>query len=469
MSSLKLVVIGAGPGGYVAAFRAADLGLSVTLIDKGPNPGGVCLYRGCIPSKAILHAAKLLSDITHGEEIGISCKEPTVDIDKLCAWKDGIVTKLTSGLGQLAKARKITYIQGEAQFLNSTTVEIKTPDGAIRQVAFDKAIIATGSRAAELPFLPKSSRVLDATAALDLPAIPKELLVIGGGYIGLELGSAYAGLGAKVSVVEALPQLLANADKDLADTLLRRLKKTFTKIMTGTQVLAAEETPEGIRVTLKDSAGQESTATYSHILVSVGRKPNIEGLGLENTKIQLTDNGFIEVDGARRTDEKNIFAIGDVTGQPMLAHKASHEAKVASDVIAGKDTAYEPRCIPNVVFTDPELAWCGITEQEAKAKGMDITVSKFPWAASGRAMTIGRTEGATKIIADTKTGRILGVGIVGVGAGDLIAEGALAVETGMKAEDMALTIHPHPTLSETLLEAAEGIAAVPIHIFRPGK
>ncbi|MBF0569276.1 MAG: dihydrolipoyl dehydrogenase [Candidatus Omnitrophica bacterium] len=465
----QLAIIGAGPGGYVAAFHAADLGLNVTLIDKNANPGGVCLYQGCIPSKALLHAAKVMTDIKEARQFGIDCGEPKVDLDKLRAWKDGVVTRLTSGLGQLTKQRKITYAQGEAKFLNATTVEVRLSDGTANTLTFDKAIIATGSRAVELPFLAKSARVLDSTTALEIAAIPADLLVIGGGYIGLELGSAYAALGARVSVVEALPQLLSNADKDLADVLLRRLKKTFTKIMPDTRVLDAKETPDGVRVTLRNGAGQEFTELYSHVLVSVGRKPNVEGLGLETTKVQLTDSGFIEVDEARRTDEKNIFAIGDMTGNPMLAHKASAEAKVVAEVVAGKDTAYEPRCIPAVIFTDPELAWCGITEQEAHAKGLGVNVSKFPWAASGRALTMGRAEGITKIITDQKTDRILGVGIVGAHAGELIAEGALAVETGMKAEDLALTIHPHPTLSETVMEAAEGIYGNPTHILKPKK
>ncbi|MBF0122469.1 MAG: dihydrolipoyl dehydrogenase [Candidatus Omnitrophica bacterium] len=469
MPSPKLVVIGAGPGGYTAAFRAADLGLDVTLIDKSQNPGGVCLYEGCIPSKAILHAAKILSDIKHAQHIGISCGDATIDINKLRTWKDSIVGKLTSGLGQLTKARKITYIQGEARFLNSTTLEIKKPDGVAEQIAFDKAILATGSSTNTLPFLPQSSRILDSTTALGINAIPTSLLVIGGGYIGLELGSAYAALGAKVSIVETLPDILSGADKDLADILLRKLKKIFTKIMTGTKVVNGEEIPEGIRITLEDNKGTQTTELYSYVLVSVGRKPNTQGLGLENTKVQLSEKGFVEVDAQRRTDDKNIYAIGDITGPPMLAHKASFEAKVAVDAILGKDTAFEPRCIPCVVFTDPELAWCGLTEQEALAKGLNITVSKFPWAASGRALTIDRTDGTTKIVADTKTGRILSVGIVGVGAGDLITEGALAVETGMKAEDLALTIHPHPTLSETLMEAADGLFGDPTHIFRPKK
>ena len=375
--------------------------------------------------------------------------------------------KLTGGLGQLTKKRKITYIQAEARFLNATTLEIKKTDGTLETLTFEKAIIATGSSPATLPFLPESPRIWDSTRALELRHIPPTMLIVGGGYIGLELGSAYAALGTQVSVVEALPALLSSADKDLADILLRKLKKTFTAIMAGTKVLKANASGDNVSVTFQDAQGKEWNGTYDTILVSVGRTPNTSALGLENTKIQRTDKGFIEVTDQCRTDEKNIYAIGDVTAGPLLAHKASAQAKVAAEVIAGQNRAFEPGCIPSVIFTDPELAWCGITEQAARSKDMNITVSKFPWAASGRALTIDRTDGVTKIIADTATGRILGVGIIGVGAGDLISEGALAVETGLKAGDLALTIHPHPTLSETIMEAAEGLFGHCTHIIKP--
>jgi dihydrolipoamide dehydrogenase len=466
MPSTELVVIGAGPGGYTAAFRAADLGLSVTLIDTDTKPGGVCLNRGCIPSKALLHAAKVITDANDAKDIGVTFNAPSIDIEKLRGWKDGIVTKLTGGLTQLAKARKVTLVQGQVKFLDAKTLEIKKTDGAVEQLNFKNAIIATGSRPVELPSLPKSARVWDSTDALALPYVPPTLLVIGGGYIGLELGSAYAALGSKVSVIEALPALLSSADKDLADIVIRRLKKTFAAILCGTQVTKAEETAEGVRITLVDGKGQEQQETFAQILVCVGRTPNTDQLGLETTSIKISERGFIEVNGKRQTGEAHIFAIGDVTGQPMLAHKASAEAKTAADAVAGYPAKFEPKCIPGVVYTDPELAWCGITEQEAKVKDMKVTISKFPWLASGRAMTLGRTDGLTKIIANTDTGRILGVGIAGVGAGELIAEGALAIETGMKAEDFELTIHPHPTLSEMMMETAEGLFGHPTHILK---
>ena len=469
MPPLKLVVIGAGPGGYVAAFHAADLGLDVTLIDRSVNPGGVCLYYGCIPSKALLHAAKVLTDTADAQSFGIGFGAPEIKIDKLRSWKADVVTKLTSGLGQLTKQRKITYIQGTAYFLNSSTIEVERIDGQTEQIAFDKAIIASGSRPVSLPFLPGSSRIWNSTTALEILNIPKTLLVIGGGYIGLELGSVYAALGSKVSIVEMTPALLPGPDRDLVDVLVRRLKGKFAKVMTETKVVRAADKPDGIEVVFQDKNGKESSESFDNVLVAVGRKPNSEGLGLETTKTKINDKGFIEVDAQRRTNDENIFAVGDVAGNPMLAHKAFAEAKVAVEAITGKKTAFEPQAIPAVVFTDPELAWSGLTETEAKAQGLDITVSKFPWAASGRALTLNRTDGLTKIIADTKTKRVLGVGIVGVGAGDLISEGTLAIEMGAVADDLARTIHPHPTLSETFLDTAEGLFGSPTHILHPRK
>jgi dihydrolipoamide dehydrogenase len=469
MTPLKLVVLGAGPGGYVAAFHAADLGLDVTLIDRSVNPGGVCLYYGCIPSKALLHAAKVLTDSEDAKVFGIGFSAPEIKIEKLRSWKADVVTKLTSGLGQLSKQRKIKYIQGGAYFLNSSTIEVERADGKTEQIAFDKAIIASGSRPVSLPFLPGSSRVWNSTMALEVLNIPKKLLVIGGGYIGLELGSVYAALGSKVSVVEMLPTLLPGPDRDLVDILARRIKSRFAKVMTETKVVRAAEKADGIEVVFQDKNKKESTESFDNVLVAVGRKPNSEGLGLETTRVKINDKGFIEVDPQRRTADENIFAIGDVAGNPMLAHKAFSEARVAVEAIIGKKTVFEPQAIPAVVYTDPELAWSGLSEADAKAQGLDITVSKFPWAASGRALTLNRTDGLTKIIADTKTKRVLGVGIVGVGAGDLISEGTLAIEMGAVADDLAKTIHPHPTLSETLLETAEGLFSSPTHILRPKK
>ncbi|MBF0331361.1 MAG: dihydrolipoyl dehydrogenase [Candidatus Omnitrophica bacterium] len=471
MSTLptSLTIIGAGPGGYVAAFRAADLGLKVTLIDESPSLGGVCLNRGCIPSKALLHAAHLMTNSTEAKAIGLDFAAPHIDLEKLRGWKNDIIKKLSGGVAQLAKARKITCLHGKARLLNNTTLQVTKPDGAVESLSFEQALIATGSRPVELPFLPKSSRIWDSTDALDLSHVPPTLLIIGGGYIGLELGTVYAALGSKVSVVEALPALMSSADKDLADIVIRRLKKTFSAIMCATRVTAAEETSDGIRVTLKDEKGAERQETYSQILVSVGRRPNTDGLGLENTAIKLDPKGLITTDEQRRTQEKNIFAIGDVTTGPMLAHKASHEAKVAADAAAGYAASYTPKCIACVVFTDPELAWCGLTEQEARSQGINIVVSKFPWAASGRAITLNRIDGATKIIADPKSGRILGVGIAGIHAGEMIAQAALAIETGMKVDDMEQTIFAHPTLSETMLEATEGIFGQATHIYLPKK
>ncbi len=466
MPSTQLAIIGAGPGGYTAAFRAADLGLTVTLIDENPSLGGTCLNRGCIPSKALLHAAMVIREAADAKAMGLEFAAPSLDVDKLRAWKDGIVTRLTTGLAQLAKARNVTLIRGRAKFLNPKQLEIRNPDGTMQLLATDKVIIATGARPAALPFLPPSPLVWDSTTALSLPCVPASLLIIGGGYIGLELGTVYAALGSKVTVVEALPSLLSSADKDLADIVTRRLRRTFSKILCGTRVNAAEECAEGIRVTFQDDKGQTSQETFANILSCVGRVPDTTGLGLETTSIVVTDKGTIDVDAQRRTREHDIFAIGDITAGPMLAHKASSEAKVAADAAADYGTSFEPKAIPCVVFTDPELAWCGVTEQEARAKGLDITVSKFPWGASGRAMTLGRADGMTKVIADTRTGRILGVGIAGIHAGELIAQGALAIETGMKAQDLELTIQPHPTLSETLMETAEGLFSHPIHIIK---
>ncbi|MBF0485323.1 MAG: dihydrolipoyl dehydrogenase [Candidatus Omnitrophica bacterium] len=467
--STQLAIIGAGPGGYIAAFHAADLGLSVTLIDKNAQPGGICLYEGCIPSKALLHAAKVITDTKESAVCGIEFSSPKIDTEKLRAWKNTIVAKLTNGLAQLNKARKITYIQGTARFRDSTTLEIKKTDGTTEELLFEKAIIATGSRPITLSGLPVCDRVWDSSKALTIPHIPETLLVVGGRYIGLELATAYSGLGASVTVAEATAELLSGADRDLADVVLRRMKKNFSGILPETKVVSGKESPEGIEVTFENKNGEKSSKIFEAVLVAIGRIPNTENLGLENTRVQLTHIGFIEVNPQRRTDDKNIFAIGDVAGNPMLAHKASAEARVAAEIIAGQSVAFEPSCIPAVVFTDPELAWVGLTEAEAKDMSLDVRVFKFPWAASGRAMTMNRTDGITKIIADTKTGRILGVGIAGVNAGELIAEGTLAIEAGIKAEEMGLTIHTHPTLSETLMESAEGIFGNPSHIIRPKK
>jgi len=462
----QVVVLGAGPGGYAAAFLAADLGLKTALIDTEENPGGVCLYRGCIPSKALLHAAKVLHEAEAAAVMGIEFGAPRISVDKLRAWKDGVVKKLTGGVGQVAKFRKVTYISGRGTFVDAHTLSVALTAGGTQAVEFDHCIVATGSRPATIPIFPKSERVLDSTSALDLKSVPKTMLVVGGGYIGLELGSVYAALGARVSVVEMLPGLLLpGADRDLVAILEKRLSKSFEAILVSTRVAGANEVSDGVRVKLEGAVNEERT--YEQVLVSVGRKPNTTGFGLENTKVKVNARGFIEVDLQRRTAEPSIFAIGDVTGDPMLAHKASHEGRTAAEVIAGHKVAFEPAAIPAVIFTDPEIAWCGLTETQAKEKNIEVAVAKFPWGASGRAMSIERTDGLTKLLIDPKTERVLGVGIAGSGAGDLISEGALAIEMGALASDVKLTIHPHPTLSETIMEAAEVFYGQSTHVYRP--
>jgi dihydrolipoamide dehydrogenase len=462
----QLVVIGAGPGGYAAAFFGADLGMEVVLVDKEPNPGGVCLYRGCIPSKALLHVAKLMGEVEEAKQMGVEFSEPNIDLDKLRGWKNSVVERLTGGLGQLSKRRKIRYVQGTAVLRDAHTLEVDPADGANETITFEHAVIATGSRPAVIPALDvKSPRVLDSTSALDIESIPDSLLVVGAGYIGLELGSVYAALGSKVSVVEMLSGILPGADRDLANVLKKRLENKFESIMVNTTVASMTERDDGVAVTFEgDGTGE---GIFDKVLVSVGRKPNSGGLGLENTRVRVNDRGFIDVDAQLRTAEPSIFAIGDVVGEPMLAHKASHEGRTAVEAIAGHKVAFDPRAIPAVIFTDPEIAWAGPTETEAKEKGIEVEVAKFPWAASGRALTLERTDGLTKLLIEPKTNRILGVGIVGSGAGELIAEGVLAIEMGANATDLKLTIHPHPTLSETVMEAAEVFFGQSTHVYRP--
>ncbi|HCY75928.1 MAG TPA: dihydrolipoyl dehydrogenase [Ignavibacteriales bacterium] len=465
---MNLVVIGGGPGGYAAAFLAADLGMNVTLVDLDKNPGGVCLYRGCIPSKALLHVAKLINEAEEAKNWGIEFGAPKIDINKLRDFKNRVVEKLTSGLGQISKQRKINFIQGRASFINSSTLKIEKVDGQTVEHSFDKAIIATGSVITTIPALDiKSKRLLNSTSALDLPEIPKSLLVVGGGYIGLELGSVYQALGTKVSVVEMMPGLLPGADRDLVNYLSIRIKKSFAEVMLNSKVLEMREVKDGISVKIQDDKGNVSDKVYDYVLMSIGRKPETKGLGLENTKVTLTDRGWIKVDKQLRTTDPNIFAIGDIAGEPMLAHKASHEGRTAVEVIAGHKVAFEPLAIPAVVFTDPEIAWAGITEEQAKKDGVKYEVAKFPWAASGRAVTLDRNDGVTKLIVDPDTQRILGVGICGPGAGELIAEGVLAIEMGANVTDLKLTIHPHPTLSETIMEAAEVFFGQSSHIYKP--
>ena len=464
----QVAVIGAGPGGYPAAFLAADLGLEVTMIDPEDNPGGVCLYRGCIPSKALLHIAKVISEAEHFKNLGVTFNKPKINLDKLRDWKNNVVQKLVGGLGQLSKQRKATYIQGRAAFTDSHTLEIKKADGKKQNLKFDYAIIATGSRPDEISGFPNNSlHLLNSTSALDLPEIPDTMLVVGGGYIGLELGTVYAALGTKVSVVEMTSGLMQSADRDSVRVLQKSSEKIFNIIMLDTKVVEMKESDKGIKVTFEGENVEEKQQIFDKVLVSVGRKPNSENIGLENTKVDINEKGFIEIDDQRRTSERHIFAIGDVAGEPMLAHKATHEGRTVAEVIAGRDVAFEPNAIPAVVFTDPEIAWCGLTETEAKEKNINFKVARFPWGASGRATTLDRNDGVTKLIIDPETDRILGMGIVGSGAGELIAEGVLAIEMGALASDLELTIHAHPTLSETVMESAEVYYGLSTHMYKP--
>ena len=469
-SNSHVVVIGAGPGGYAAAFYAADLGMRVTLVDPAKNPGGVCLYRGCIPSKALLHVAKLLQEAKHAEAWGIGFGAPTIDLDRLRGFKEKVVNQLTGGLGQLSKQRKVAYVQGTASFRDAHTLEIASDGKAAETLAFDHAIVATGSRPATVPGLSiDSPRVMDSTAALELPDVPKSLLVVGGGYIGLELGSVYAALGTRVTVVEMTAGLLPGADRDLVNILATRIEHICAAVLLNTKVVAMKAAGDGVKVTfegegLGDAAKEQN---FERVLVSIGRRPNGQVPGLDRTRVKVDQRGFIQVDAKLQTAEPSIYAIGDVVGEPMLAHKASHEGRVAVESIAGENVAFEPLAIPAVVFTDPELAWCGLTESDAQKQGRKIAVARFPWGASGRALTLDRPDGVTKLILDPDTQRVLGVGLVGPGAGELIAEGALAIEMGANATDLKMTIHPHPTLSETLMESAEVFFGHATHVYRP--
>ena len=465
----QVVVIGGGPGGYAAAFLAADLGLDVTLVDLEKNPGGVCLYRGCIPSKALLHAAKVITEAREASEFGVTFGEPKVDIDKLRNWKNDVVQRLTGGTGQLAKQRKITMIQGRARFVDSNTLDIDLVDGGKQTLTFVKAVLATGSRPIKLPFAPDSERVLDSTSALDVANIPKTMLLIGGGYIGLELGQFYAEMGCKVSVVEMLPQIMTGSDPDLSNILKKRLTTIMDKIRVSTKVTKMEETGDGIKVAMEDKDGEKFEETYEKVLVAIGRKPNSDDMGLENTQVVVNDRGFVDVNSSLQTADPSIYAIGDIAGNPMLAHKASHEGRVAVEHLAGHKAAFEPNAIPAVVFTDPEMAWAGLTEIEAKEQGINYVALKFPWGASGRAITLNRVDGMTKMIVDPDNERVLGVAIVGPNAGEMIAEGVLAIEMGATVTDVKMSIHAHPTLTETVMEAAESFFGQATHIYRPKK
>lgn len=459
----QLLVLGGGPGGYVAAFRAADLGLSVTLVDAAPVLGGVCLREGCIPSKALLNVAHLVHTASAAEDWGVKFAKPKIDVEKLRGWKQSVVDRLCGGVNMLAKKRKVNVINGYATFEDARTVKVETSDD-VKRLKFEKCIIASGSTAKRLPekLLP-SDCVMDAAGALELEDIPKKMLVIGGGYIGLELGQVYAALGAKVTVLEAMDNLLVNADQDLARVLILQLTGEFEAIHTSAKLEGAKKVKDGVEVTFTDKDGKQHKETYGRVLASVGRAPNSQGIGLENTRVKVNDRGFIEIDEHCQTSDKHIYAIGDVAGDPMLAHKASREGIIAAENCAGHNVVFDNRAIPAVVYTSPELAWVGLTENEVKAQGIEHHVGKFNWGASGRAIAMGKPIGLTKIITDADKRHILGVGIVGEHAGDLISEAALAIEMGAEAEDLALTIHPHPATSETVMEAAENVLGMAIH------
>ena len=458
-----LVIIGAGPGGYAAAFHAADKGMKVLLIDGRERPGGTCLHIGCIPSKALLHVAKLITDVRDAKTLGLDFGTSKIDIAGVRNYWFKVVDGLSKNLAAMAKQRKAEFISARAAFEDSHTLRLS--DGSRRR--FKNCIIATGSVPTRIPALDvKSPRLMDSEAALRLEELPASLLVVGGGYIGLELGYVYAALGSKVTVVELTGNLLPGVDPDLVRPLQHRLKGLFDKIYLNTKVVKLAETPKGIQAVLEGEKVEEKQPVFDRVLVSVGRRPNTAELGLEKTKVKLDPKGFIQIDSQRRTADPHIFAIGDVAGEPMLAHKATYEGKIAVEAIAGEPAQFDSRAVPAVVFTDPEIAWAGLTETEAERQNREVKISIFPWAASGRAATLGRTEGRTKLIVDPETERVLGVGIVGEGAGELIAEGVLAIEMAATARDLELSIHPHPTLSETVMESAEAVHGNSTHLFK---
>jgi len=454
----QMVVIGSGPGGYSGAFRAADLGLKTVLIERYPTLGGVCLNVGCIPSKALLHAAKVIDEADEMGHFGVTFGKPAIDVAKLRGWKDAVVRRLTGGIAGLAKQRKVSVVTGVARFVDAHHLEVSAPAGKKQIVKFDQCIIAAGSQAVKLPFIPDDPRVVDSTGALELGDVPGHMLVIGGGIIGMEMAQVYSALGAKITVVEMLGQLMTGADPDLVRPFARRMEKRYEKIMLKTRVTKVEAQKDGLKVWFEGEQAPAAPEVYDRVLVAVGRAPNGKKIDAERAGVIVDERGFIPVDGQLRTNVAHIFAIGDIARQPMLAHKAVHEAHVAAEAAAGEKSWFDARVIPSVAFTDPELAWVGVTEEEAKAQGMKFGKAAFPWAASGRSLSLGRDEGITKLIFDQETHRIIGGGIVGPNAGDLIAEVALAIEMGCNAEDIGKTIHPHPTLSETVGMAAEVFA-----------
>ena len=464
-----MLVIGAGPGGYSAAFRAADLGLKTVLVERYQRLGGVCLNVGCIPSKALLHVARVIDEVEEVGHFGVSfgSGKPGLDLDKLRGWKESVVKKLTGGLSILAKQRKVAVLQGVAQFLDAHHVEVAAGEGKKQVVRFDQCIIAAGSQAAKLPFLPADPRIIDSTGALELPGVPGRMLVIGGGIIGMEMAQVYASLGARITVVELLPQLMTGADPDLVRPLARRMGKRYEGILLDTKVTRAEAAKEGIHVWFEGKNAPKEPQTYERVLVAVGRTPNGKKLAAEKAGVTVTDRGFIPADGQLRTNVPHIFAIGDIVGPPMLAHKAIHEGHVAAEAAAGMKSYFDARAIPSVAFTDPEVAWVGVTEDEAKAKGIKYRKGSFPWAASGRSLALGRDEGMTKLLFDEETHRIIGGGIVGTNAGDLISEVGLAIEMGADAVDIGKTIHPHPTLSESVGLSAEAYEGTITDLYVP--
>ncbi|MEX0678136.1 MAG: dihydrolipoyl dehydrogenase [Pirellulales bacterium] len=466
----QLVVLGGGPGGYSAAFLAADLGMQVTLVEADARLGGTCLLHGCIPSKALLHVARVVSETREMSDWGLDFKPPSVDVDAMRARKEKVIANLSSGLAQLAKRRNVQVIHARGSFVDSQTLKLEEGDPKTYsdgKLKFEHCILATGS----VPVIPsafrtKSDRVMDSTGALALPDLPESLLVIGGGYIGLEMGTVYAELGTKVTVVELTPTLLPTVDRDLVKPLADRLKRIFAGIYLNTKVTSLAEATDAIDVGLEDANGPRSES-FSRVLVSVGRRPNSRGLGLENTEVELDDGGFAVVDDRQRTADPHISAIGDVAGEPMLAHKAMHQGKVAVEALLGEPAAFRPRAIPAIVFTDPEIAWAGLTEEQARAESIKVEVVNYPWAASGKAQALGRTEGFTKLLVDPESERILGIGVVGTSAGDILTEAVVAMEMGATARDLAESIHPHPTLSETLGNAAEAFLGTATEIYRP--
>ena len=463
-----VVVLGAGPGGYAAAFRAADLGKSVILIDKDKTLGGVCLNRGCIPSKALLHLARVKSESAEVKNFGLTFSEPVWDLEAVKKWKnERVVGRLTKGIAALAKARKVQTVTGSGVFTSPTSIEVTGADGVV-EITFVDAIIAVGSHPTKIPGFPEDPRIMDSTSALDLDGIPEKLLIIGGGYIGLEMGTIYSALGSKVTVVEFMPNLLPGADPDVVKPLEKRLMKDFASIQTSTKVLSIEPHKDFLAVNIEGKSGPE-TLKVDKVLVAVGRRPNTFGSGFEDIGIDIDERGFIKVDEKRQTNVPHVYAIGDITGDPMLAHKATHEGKVAAEVICGQPAAFDMSIIPAVIFTDPEIAWAGLTETQAKEQGIDYDKGVFPWSASGRALALGRTEGFSKALFDKESGKLIGMSIVGTNAGDLIAEAVLAMEMGADAEDIALIIHPHPSLSESVGNAAEIVAGSITDLFAPKK